>query len=141
MFPVLLFFTCCFHFSRRKAKRCSFLICSGMAFMFMRMFAWIRYHLSQRIEKKGGETMDSTRLQQKTRQRSGHSPSATEEEGVNEGEYDDVWPARPVSSVIRTLRVTDVRAESACESQHSNGEICTIILVDIRSLCLVHLLL
>src|SRR5579883_1559786 len=36
----------------------------------------------------------------------------TEEEMINEGEYDDVWPVRPASSARRYQSLADVRSET-----------------------------
>jgi len=57
--------------------------------------------------------VDSTRAQQGTRRMPARYQSITEEEMLNEGEYDDdVWPVRPSSSARRYHGLADVRTES-----------------------------
>ena len=56
--------------------------------------------------------MNSTRIQQGTKRTPTRSPSVAEEELVDEGEYDDVWPARPPSSARRYQGLADVQVQS-----------------------------
>lgn len=57
--------------------------------------------------------MDSTRAQQGTRRMPARYQSITEEEMLNEGEYeDDVWPTRQPSSARRYQGRADVRTET-----------------------------
>lgn len=56
--------------------------------------------------------MDSTRAQQGARRMPARYQSITEEEMLNEGEYDDVWPVRPSSSARRYQGLADVRTEA-----------------------------
>ena len=56
--------------------------------------------------------MDSTRAQQGTRHMPARYQSITEEEMLNEGEYDDVWPVRPSSSARRYQGLADIRTET-----------------------------
>ncbi len=56
--------------------------------------------------------VNSMRIQQGKGRTPAHSLSVTEEEMVNEGEYDDVWPARSPSSSRRYQGLADVRTET-----------------------------
>ena len=55
--------------------------------------------------------MDSRRSQPGTRRMPARYQRVTDEEMLNEGEYDDVWPARPPSSARRYQGLADVYTE------------------------------
>ena len=56
--------------------------------------------------------MDSRRAQQGTRRMPARYEPVTDEEMLNEGEYDDVWPVRPANSARRYQGLSDVRNET-----------------------------
>lgn len=56
--------------------------------------------------------MEYIRAQQGTRRTPARYQRITEEEMLNEGEYDDVWPARPPSSTRRYQGLADVHTET-----------------------------
>lgn len=56
--------------------------------------------------------MDSMRARQGTRQTPARYHSITEEEMLNEGEFDDVWPARLPNSARHYQRLADIRSET-----------------------------
>jgi hypothetical protein len=56
--------------------------------------------------------MDSRRAQQGTKRMSARYQAVTEEEMLNEGEYDDKWPSRQPSSTRRYQGLADVRTET-----------------------------
>lgn len=56
--------------------------------------------------------MDDSRMQSRTARASAQRIRVTEDDMLNEGEYDDVWPRRMPSSARRYQGIADVRSES-----------------------------
>ena len=56
--------------------------------------------------------MDSRRAQQGTRRMPARNQPVTEEDTLNDEDYDDVWPVRPVNSTRRYQGLADVRNEA-----------------------------
>lgn len=77
-------------------------------------FGYTMNNLEQSFDarEKGGETMDSRREPQGTRRILPRYSPVTDEEMLDEGEYDDVWPVRPPSSTRRYQRPADVHTET-----------------------------
>lgn len=56
--------------------------------------------------------MDQNRIQQRNRRLPTQQIRTTDEDILNEGEYDDIWPSRMPSSARRYQSIPDIRAEA-----------------------------
>jgi hypothetical protein len=61
--------------------------------------------------REAGDDVDHSRIQQHNRRLPAQQVGITDEDMLNEGEYDDVWPARMPTSTRRYPSISDVRAE------------------------------
>jgi len=64
------------------------------------------------ILREAGDDMDHSRIQQRNRRLPAQQVRITDEDMLNEGEYDDAWPARMPTSTRRYQSIPDVQAET-----------------------------
>src|SRR5260221_13317545 len=62
--------------------------------------------------REAGDEMNHMRMQQHTRRPPVQQARDTDEDILNEGEYDDAWPVRMPSSTRRYQSLPDVRSET-----------------------------